>query len=89
MELASRSVGSAWHLVEAIAPVESQKSEHGQEDTGAHTSGAIHLERVEVLETEPAVTCFQEAHGIDGSRGVKRQGITQLQGIFGEDVAAD
>ena len=88
VELASRSVASTRHRVEAVAPVEAEESEHRQIDANADAGGAVHLERIEVLEAQPAVTSLKESHGVDGSRGVERQGITELEGIFGEDVAA-
>ena len=74
-------------IIEAIAPVEAKQAEHRQIDTHAETCRTLHIERIEVLEPEPAVTGFEEGQGIDGGLWIQRERITQLQGVFREHVA--
>ena len=88
VELAVVVACGAVHIVEAVAPIEAEQTEHGQVDTHTKTRRTFHIEGVEILEPKPAVTSFEEGQGIDGSLRVQRERVTQLQGVFRQKVAA-
>ena len=86
MELAARGVRSTRYFIETIAPVETEHAEHREIYSHAETGRTIQVERVELVETEPAVTGLHKCEGINHCRRVKSERITQLHGIFREDV---
>ena len=86
VELAVVVACGAKHVVEAIAPVETEQAEHRQVDTHADSCRTLHIEGVEVLEPEPAVTSLKEGQGVDGSLRIQRERVTQLQSVFRHHV---
>ena len=50
-------------VVEAVAPVDAEKADHGKEHAHADTGGTLDLERVEVTDVSPAVSSFEEEVG--------------------------
>ena len=68
----------AIHLVEAVSPVDTHKSHHGEEDTNTQASTAFDLQGIELAGVGPCITAFNEAQTID--RGVtQHEGITQFE----------
>ena len=49
------------HLVEAVGPVDTHQTNHGEEDANTKACRALHLEGVELLDLVPRVTCLDKA----------------------------
>ena len=62
VELAS-SVG---RVVETVAPVYTEHTDHAQEYPDAHTGRPLDLERIEVPDVSPAVAGLEESEHEDG-----------------------
>ena len=84
MELTASVLG----IVEAVAPVNTEQTDHRQEDTHAYAGAALDLERIEVLDVAPAVSAFEKSQHEDSGRRLEDYGIAQLHGVFGEDIAS-
>ena len=74
MELAA-AVGL---VVEAVAPVNTQQTNHREEHTHTYTGAALDLERVEFSDIAPAVTTFQEEQGINGTLRLQDHRVTEF-----------
>ena len=53
------------HFVEAVGPVDTHHSDHGEEDTDAGTGASLEIERREVFHGRPGVTAFSKHEAID------------------------
>lgn len=68
------------HIVESISPVNSQKTDHRQENPHADTGTALDLEGIEITDIRPAVTPFEEAEHKNRGGRLKYHRISQLNG---------
>ena len=66
MELAAVATRHAVDVIEAIAPVEAEQAKHRQIDTYAHACRTLHVEGIEVLESQPTIACLKESECIYG-----------------------
>ena len=83
MELAAAVLG----VVETVAPVHAQESDHREEDTDADTGTALDLERVELADVRPAVTALEEAEDIDGGLRLEDHRVAEFHRKLVVDVA--
>ena len=82
VELAS----SVDRVVETVAPVDTEQTDHRKEDSGADTGRPLDLERIEVLYVRPAVTALEECeHEYLGLR-LENDRITELDSKLVIDV---
>ena len=73
---------SVHRIVKSPSPVHTEESDHRQEYPHAHTGRPLDLERIEISDVGPAVTCLQEAQHIDGRLRLEHHRITQLDSEF-------
>ena len=74
MELTT--TGSA---IEAIAPVNTNESQHGQIETDAEACGVVQLKRLELGEVGPTITTLEEAQHPNNGTGTFNDGLTQFK----------
>ena len=59
MELAAAILG----VIESVSPVNSEQTDHRQEDANTDSGAALDLERIEIAYVRPAVSSFKEEQG--------------------------
>ena len=69
---------SVYRIVESPSPVNSEKSDHRQEDSHTHTGRPLDLERIEIPDVRPAVTSLKEEQCIDCGLRLKDNRISEL-----------
>ena len=65
--------------------VESEESEHGQEESHTDTGASTKAEGIIVFEIKPTIGRFEEREAIDGATWVRHQRVAHFQLIFIED----
>ena len=60
------ALGASGHLVEAVAPVKAEQTEHRQIDAHADAGLLVHIEGVILPFVEPALASLQEGEHVDG-----------------------
>ena len=53
-------------IVESVAPINTQKTDHREEDPDTDPGGSLDLERIETLYVRPAITALKEKQGENG-----------------------
>jgi hypothetical protein len=66
VELASAVGPASPDRVETVGPVDTHQSNHGEEDTCTHAGRTLQIERIDLFQRVPRITCFQEPYGIYG-----------------------
>ena len=91
MELRTASLGCAIirDLVEAIRPVDTKQTHHGQHDAYTETGRALHVEGVELADVVPRITALEEGQGIDVGRVAQHQRVAKFkcEAVVGVTVA--
>ena len=82
MELAAAVDG----IVETVAPVDTEQTDHREEDSHTEAGGTLDLERVEVADVGPAVTALEEAQYEDRGLRLEDDRIAELDGELVVDV---
>ena len=80
MELAA-----AVRTVEAIAPVDADKSKHRHIESDAKACRVVDLERLELTHCRPRVTTLEESEDIDSGASALDDRLTQFESVAVED----
>lgn len=79
VELRSACLLSVDVFLEAIGPVDTHESDHGQQNAYADTGRAPHVEGVELLDVHPGITAFKEGQGVDRCGGFEHYGVAEFE----------
>ena len=74
-------------VVEAISPVNAQKTDHRQEYPHANAGRPLDLEGIEVFDVRPAVSAFQEPENEDSRLRLQNHRIAQLDSKLIIDIS--
>ena len=80
MELRASGSCSVESFLEAVCPIDSEQSDHGEENSDADSGGAFHVEWVEFVDVRPGVTSFDESEGEDGGGCLEHEWVAQFEG---------
>ena len=73
------SVGlAAKHLVEAVSPVNTKQTDHGQEDTSADTYRTLHIQRIELLDAAPSITALSKYQAVEVRARTQDEGVAKF-----------
>ena len=73
--------------VEAVAPVDTEQTDHREEHPHADTCRTLDLERIELLDVRPAVTSLKEAQHEDRGLRLEDDRVTELHRELVIDIA--
>ena len=74
-------------IVETVAPVDTEQTDHREEPPHADTCGTLDLERIELLDVRPAVSTLKEAQHEDRGLWLEDDRITELHRELVIDIA--
>ena len=67
------------HLVEAIAPVDAEETEHREVEADADTGRALQVEGSELIDVGPRIAGLREGKREDGGVGLEHEGEAELE----------
>jgi hypothetical protein len=78
-------------LVEAVAPVDAQHTDHRQEDADTSTKRALESKWVEILERSPGITSLGKSETVDGAGSLEHEWEAELgyeTSVASSDISA-
>ena len=78
VEMTSAVCAYTLYLVETVCPVDTQKTNHGQEDTCTHTYGLLHVKGIEFADAAPTVTALSKDEAEHIGAGSQHEGVAEF-----------
>ena len=81
MELRAANLGAVGIVfLEAVCPVDTHQSDHGEEDSHAGSCRLLEFEGIDSVYVAPGVSCLGEGEGVDAGGSLKHDGEPEFHG---------